>query len=255
MTEVFAADWLALRAPADDRARDPGLVAALADWARGRPIRINDIGGGDGATRRAIGGTLPGARWLVVDADPALLLHAAAAGAEISLVDLAARPEAAFAGGPNLMTASAFFDLVSEDWIAAFAEGLATRRLPLYAALTYDGRENWRPTPPHEAAAREAFRADMRRDKGFGPALGAAAHAMLAAALRARGYEVREAESDWRLERGRDDALIAALAEGGAEAPMVRAALSRSALAEWRAGRGAAETVLIGHRDLLALPR
>lgn len=254
MSDSFSADWLALRAPADDRARDAGLLAALAGWAAGRPLRVNDIGGGSGATRRAVGPALPAARWRIVDADPALLALAAAAGAETALADLAARPEAALEGAPDLLAASAFFDLVSAAWIGRFADLLAARRLPLYAALTYDGREDWRPAPPQEAAAHAAFLADMRRDKGFGPALGPAAHDALAAALRARGYAVTEARSDWRLVRGRDEALISALAEGGAAAPLVRAALPGAALQDWRAGRAAAAEATVGHMDLLAIP-
>ncbi len=245
----FSLDWLRLRADADDRARAPGLLARAVAFGAGQPLLVADLGGGAGATRRALGPHLPRARWRVLDHDRALL-SAIPPGPDLEAVeaDLAARPEAAFEGGPGLIAASAFFDLVSAEWIGRFADLLAAARLPLYAALTYDGRETWEPAPPGEAEALVAFHADMGRDKGFGSALGPAAPDALAAALRARGYRVEEAASDWVLEAGRDDALIAALAEGGA------AALGPAAPAGWAAGRAAARAVRIGHRDLWAEP-
>ena len=128
----------------------------------------------------------PAATWRVLDDDPALLARLPA-GVEPVRADLAAAPEAAFAPAPRLVAASAFFDLTSAVWIERFADLLAASKVALYAALTYDGREVWSPKPAEEDAALAAFNRDMRRDKGFGPALGAAAHdALLAceAALR-----------------------------------------------------------------------
>ncbi|WP_340107112.1 class I SAM-dependent methyltransferase [Pikeienuella sp. HZG-20] len=251
----FSADWLALRAGADDRARNPGLLDRLTTWADGRPLLITDLGGGTGATRRALAPRLPAARWRILDHDAALLAAISPRpDLEIVLIDLAAAPGGVFEPAPDLITASAFFDLVSLDWIRRLAARLAAARAPLYAALTYDGQEDWRPEPPHEARALGAFHRDMRADKGFGPALGPAAHGALAAALRGFGYAVHEGESDWRLARPEDQALIEALAAGGAAAGEVRAALAPAALRDWRAAREAANTVRIGHRDLLAFP-
>lgn len=251
----FSAEWLALRAEADDRARAPGLVETLARWAGERSILIADLGGGSGATRRALAPQLPTARWRVLDHDPALLA-AIPPGPDLELVeaDLAADPDAAFKGPPDLVAASAFFDLVSAEWIEGFVERLAARATPLYAALTYDGREEWRPAPAHEAAALRAFHRDMGSDKGFGPALGPAAADRLAAALRARGFSVVEATSDWRLSRPADAALMAALAAGGAEVAEVRAALTIDERRAWVEGRAAAKSAMVGHRDLVAFP-
>ena len=48
----FSPEWLALRAPADEAARDPALLRRAAKWAGGGLIA--DIGGGTGASFRAL---------------------------------------------------------------------------------------------------------------------------------------------------------------------------------------------------------
>jgi SAM-dependent methyltransferase len=248
----FSSDWLALREPADRAARDAGLTDALAGWAAGRELTAADLGCGTGSTFRALAPRLPGARWTLIDNDPALLAEAARrTGAETRALNLAAEPEAAARAGDVVM-ASALFDLVSADWLERFLDALP-RHAALYAALSYDGREAWTPEPPHEAEALAAFRAHQQGDKGFGPALGPEAGAALAEGLRARGWRVATADSPWRL--GEDQAALrAALAEGAAAAVAETGALSAAALADWRAGRAAAARAEIGHLDVLALP-
>lgn len=244
----FSAEWLALRAPADDAARDRGLIERLKNWAADRPIKIADLGGGSGAAHRALSPILPQATWRILDDDPALLAlipH----GAEAVETNLAATLDDVFAAKPDLLTAFAFIDLVSEDWLAELADQIAGTGAAIYAPLTYDGIEVWRPTPPHEAEALAAFNADMRRDKGFGPAQGAKAAPRLAELLRVRGYDVSTATSPWRLTKG---PLLTALAEGSAGA--VAPQLSPEKAKAWGQGRLAADTAEIGHIDLLALP-
>ena len=267
----FAPRWLALRAQADEAARDAGLVSQLDDWAKGRPgpLKVVDLGCGAGATFAALDPHLPGADWLLVDNDPDLLEIAArcggAEGGSVSTarVDLADAVEGAVAGA-DLVTASAFFDLCSEAWIrrlvAALPDGAG-----FYAALTYDGAELWTPAHPAEREAQKLFRAHQRRDKGFGPALGPEAADALAEALHESGREVRRAPSAWRLSRRRDGALIEELAAGcaaavaealdeGGRAAEEASGIDDEAFAEWAATRAAAEAVLIGHEDILALP-
>ncbi|MGG7566430.1 class I SAM-dependent methyltransferase [Rhodovulum sp. DZ06] len=259
----FSPDWLALRAPADAAARDAGLVALLDDWAKTRPgpLKVVDLGCGAGATFAALDACLPGADWLLLDNDPDLLEIAAAcapgdpgAGSVTTgRADLNDSIEGAVAGA-DLVTASALFDLASQAWIdrlvAALPKGAA-----LYAALSYDGAESWVPAHEAEREAQKAFRAHQRRDKGFGgPALGPEAADALVEALVASGRDVRRAPSAWRLERPRDGALIEALAAGSAAAVAEIGTLDEESFAEWAAARVAAEEVLIGHEDILALP-
>ena len=256
----FSADWLALRAGADRRARDPGLAARLsAFFGGGEGLRVLDLGAGTGAMLAATAPLLgPGQRWRLIDSDAALLDRAAqppgmAPGVVIERVvaDLSGDMASLFDPAPDLVTASAFFDLCGAAWIDRLVGHAAPAGAALYAALTYDGREDWSPTHPLDHAVRAAFHADQRRDKGLGPALGPDAAPHLAGALGAAGYTVLTAASDWRLAAPADGPLIAALAAGTAAA--VAPVLGDRA-AEWRQARNAATAVTIGHVDLLAFP-
>lgn len=252
----FPAEWLALRAGADARARDAGLVARLAAHLGARPVRILDLGAGTGASLRALAPRIEARQhWVLADGDAALLARAApVAGATLErrAVDLAAGLEALFDPAPDLVTASAFLDLCGAEWLGRLARRAAAAGAAVYAALSYDGRESWQPPHPLDAEVLAAFHADQRRDKGLGPALGPDAHGWLRDRLRDLGYRVAEAPSDWRLAAPADAALIRALAEGSAAAVAPR--LGARVAEDWRAARTGAERVTIGHRDLLALP-
>ena len=57
------------------------------------------------------------------------------------------------------------------------ARTIAARALPVYAALTYDGRIDLSPADPLDATIASAVNAHQHTDKGFGPALGPSAAA------------------------------------------------------------------------------
>jgi len=86
-------------------------------------------------------------------------------------VDLAHDLEAALDGAVDLVTTTALLDLVSEPWLDRLVTEIAARRLPLYAALSYDGRIVFDPPVPGDAAIMAAVNAHQRGDKGFGRAL------------------------------------------------------------------------------------
>lgn len=252
----FAADWLTLRAPADARARNRRVALALRRAMAGRRgLRVLDLGAGTGNNMAATGPLLPpGQHWSLVDSDAALLARARPRrGATLSrrTADLAEGIGALLTPLPDLVTASAFFDLAGGAWIEALAAELARRRLPLYTVLSYTGVEEWAPPHPQDAVIRDAFHADQRRDKGLGPALGPEAHAALRRALQSAGYRIVEGASDWVLESGRDSALIDELAQGTGRALAPR--LGQLA-EEWGGARRRASRVRISHADLLALP-
>src|SRR5436190_1876555 len=122
----FSPDWLALREPADHRARNAGLAAQVTAFLAGRdPVRIVDLGCGTGSNLRALAPHLgPRQHWTLVDVDAALL--EAARGAldawrttapgidltiEFARADLNAELDRVLAPGADLVTAAALFDL------------------------------------------------------------------------------------------------------------------------------------------------
>lgn len=253
----FSADWLALRAEADSRARSRELEERLAaSLPRDRALRVLDLGAGTGANLRHLSPMLPGQQhWRIVDNDPVLLAHVSLAeGVVVETVaaDLLGDLEDLFDPAPDLVTASAFFDLAGAAVADRIVAATVTAGAVFLAVLSYDGREVWHPAHPLDEAVLAAFHADQRRDKGLGTALGPDATGHLARAFEAAGYSVAERPSDWVLEAPRDAALIAMLARGSADA--VAPVLGGEAAADWHRARTEATRVIVGHRDLLALP-
>jgi len=250
----FDAEWLDLRAPADDRARDAGLLHRAIAHA-GPGARMLDLGCGTGATVRAFAAAGAGALdWCLLDNDPALLSLARRhhPEAEVRVCDLSDL-ETVDLADVRMVTASALFDLVSEDWASRLFDRLARHRIALYAALSYDGVMHWSPEDRDDAAVTECFNHHQCGDKGFGPALGPQAVARMTALLTACGYEVFSAPSPWVLEPSEarlQDALLSGIAAAAQEAGFDDAggwaARRRDAI-----GHGRAE---IGHLDILALP-
>ena len=145
----FSEEWLRLREPADAAARNPeiasGLAAHLADRTK---VTFVDLGCGAGANLRHTALLLSRDMrqcWRLLDHDPRLLLSARGqlaagpinfqtppsgalqlekGGREIEVsfceADLNGNIER-FLQPDEIVTASAFFDLVSRDWIVRFA--------------------------------------------------------------------------------------------------------------------------------------
>lgn len=285
----FSAAWLALREPYDRRARNPAVLNALATEFAGRDsVAAVDLGCGTGATPRAVSALLPPRQdWLLVDRDTSLLAVAKAAVAaggmseherrtadsalaapacpprhpQIGVVtlalDLAASLEAAVENGADLVTLSALLDLVSADWLDRLVAVLARRQLPLYAALSYDGRVTLAPPARHDDAVVAAVNRHQCTDKGFGPALGPAAAQLAPARLRSRGFAVVAGTSDWYF-AAEDHDIQAAMLAGWAEAAAamgVAAPLLAGWLEERRAHLAAGRaTMRVGHVDFFASP-
>jgi len=275
----FSPDWLALREPADHAARAATIADEVFAYFSGRPaITLADLGCGTGSNLRAMAAHLPARQiWRLVDWD-SNLLHAARGclvawadraetdGADMRLqktghditlrleqADLARDFESVLDRHADLVTATAFFDLVSAHWIDDFVAALARRRLPLYAILTYDGHEHWSPPHASDAPVLAAFHAHQQRDKGFGPAAGPFAAAHLVQALEEQGYRVASAASPWKLDQTQR-ALMGELARGAASAVAETGLVGDVELASWRAARADAEACMIGHVVLFATP-
>jgi SAM-dependent methyltransferase len=278
----FSAQWLALREPADHRARDASLrdqvVHDLIHLARVRPgpIKVVDVGCGSGSNLRALAPHMPATQhWTLVDYDPALLSAAKVTlmqwadqtvsdqdllvllknGKHISIKflceDLSSHLDTVLSLPMDLLTAAAFFDLVAESWLERFC-GLL--RSPLYTVLTYNGKEIWHPPEPMDAAMLKAFHAHQQTDKGFGVAAGPNAANVMETLLKARGFAVSTAQSPWKLAAA-DRNLIEQLAIGSAGAVLETKQVSVEEVSAWKRSRSVAQTCEIGHTDLYARPR
>jgi len=201
----FPAEWLALREPYDKRARNAAVLDAVAAAVADRAaVAVVDLACGTGSTLRALSPRLPATQiWRLADNDLGLLARAAALANPPKLntdpvaVDLARDLEVVLDGPVELVTTSALLDLVSHDWLDRLATECAARRLPVYAALTYDGLATLEPADSLDSILIDAVNAHQKTDKGFGPALGPAAAASAPQCFKALGYVVTQGASDW----------------------------------------------------------
>jgi len=262
----FSADWLSRREPHDLRARNPTVLDAVAaSFEQLSSVQVVDLACGTGSTLRALGPFLPAQQnWKLIDNDLGLLARAKAtpfakhATVAAIALDLNRDLEAALDGPVDLVATSALLDLVSEHWLDRLAVEIATRSIPLYAALSYDGRIGLTPFDPLDAAIAAAVNAHQRTDKGFGPALGPAAAAFAIARFEALGYSVVHGASDWAM--GPDDIDIQTeILAGWASAAHDIGALSLADTTAWLTRRRAAiaagcSSLHVGHVDFFATP-
>jgi hypothetical protein len=262
----FSADWLALREPYDRAARNATVLDALgAHFAAQSSIAVVDLACGTGSTLRAVSGHLPARQnWRLVDNDLSLLARASALGEPPRLIvtarplDLARDLELALDGPLDLVTTSALLDLVSADWLDRLIVEAAARRLPVYAALSYDGRVVAEPSDRFDTELLAGFNAHQRTDKGFGPALGPDAPGRAVERLGHVGYSVVQGRSDWVLTppaREIQEALFASFADIGAVATQMTAKEIAGWLARRRAHLAQGRSHLtVGHVDIFAWP-
>jgi hypothetical protein len=262
----FSAQWLALREPYDAKARNAAVLDAVAAAFQGQSsISVVDLACGTGATLRAIGGRLPSQQnWRLVDNNLSLLAHAAGLSRP-PLMAVAARPidlardlELALDGPTDIVVTSALLDLVSAEWIERLAVEAAARRLPVYAALTYQGRATFDPAEPFDLEMLAAVNRHQRGDKGFGPALGPEAGLRAVKNFERVGYKVLPGSSDWDF--GPDDREIQLqVFTGWADAVDELGDLPSTAVAAWLERRRAIAAagrsrMRIGHLDFFATP-
>lgn len=265
--ERFSADWLALREPADHRARAADLLPPLrAAWRKRGWRRILDLGSGAGSNLRYLAPKLPGAQaWTLLDHDADLLARAAPADPAHQITrrrgDLAREGLAAVADA-QLVTCSALLDLVSADWLRSLVRACRAASCGVLLALSYDGTIRWLPAAEDagDRLVQKLVNAHQRRARRPAPALGPDAAPAAAELLAAAGYQATLRPSPWQL--GPGDAALARellagweraaleVADGPAQARRVRA---------WSARRrqtiaAASFRLVVGHQDLLALP-
>ncbi len=273
----FSPEWLRLREPVDHRSRDKALAAKLkSHFEQRETIDVVDLGCGAGSNIRATSALLCSEQnWTLVDYDPRLLRasrETLPAWADIARpdgdalvlekggktirvtfrqADLNKNLDAALGPKPDLVTASALFDLCSSDFLNALADAIAARGAAFYTVLTYNGVQTWTPGHPADLALAAAFHAHQTTDKGFGAAAGPSAPTVLKAALVQAGLVVTEGDSPWVLVAA-DRQLIADLASGFADAVAETGTVAPATIADWRTIKRTG--AVVGHTDTLALP-
>lgn len=292
--ERFDADWLALREPADARARSVDPLDPLRDHlsdatrtagSRLGPMRpagpalleVLDLGSGTGATTRWLAPRLDGPQhWVLLDHDPDLLAVAAqrcayvrdAAGGPVAtstrtadLTDLSAHDVA----GTALITGSALLDVLTRSEVDALAALCAAAGCAALFTLSVAGSVALDPPDPMDREIAAAFDAHQRRTAGTRRLLGPDAVAATSSAFGRRGFEVSLADSPWRLGNGSpgsqgSSALMRAWLDGWLAAAESQHPVLGAGLADYRRRReediaSGRLRVDVGHHDLLALPR
>jgi SAM-dependent methyltransferase len=262
----FSSDWLALREPHDVRARNPAVLDAVVASLVGTPsLRIVDIACGTGSTLRALAPRFPaGQNWRLVDNDLSLLARASdmarPAGVTLTTVpiDLNHDLEAALDGPTDLVTTSALLDLVSEVWLDRLVVETLARSIPVYAALSYDGRIDISPSNSFDAAIIAAVNAHQRGDKGFGPALGPAAADAAIARFESLDCAIIHDKSDW-IVGPNDREFQMEILSGWASAARELGDLPLGDIVAWLTWRRDAvavgrSSIRVGHVDIFARP-
>lgn len=257
----FSADWLALREPFDRRARNETVlksVRALLDAHHS--VHIVDIACGTGSTYRALSPLIAARQnWRLFDNDLSLLARISASpDIKVVPLDLNHDLEAALDGAVDLVTMSALLDLVSGEWMERLAVEAAARRIPVYAALSYDGTATLDPHDPLDDAVVAAVNAHQRRDKGFGPALGPAAAQAATDRFHKVGYTVNEGRSDWVF-RPTDREIQTETLSGWATAAREMGSIPLADVMGWLTRRrdhvsAGRSSIRVGHIDVLARP-
>lgn len=261
----FSAAWLELREPFDRRARNPDVIRAVANALAARPaVSIVDLACGTGSTFRALSPEIDARQnWRLIDNDLSLLARTpqpAPPNRNVTTIpiDISHDLEAALDGPVDLVTTSALLDLVSDDWLQRLVEEIGARRLPLYAALSYDGRVEFDPVDQADAAIVAAVNAHQRTDKGFGAALGPEAWREAVARFERVGYAVTQGPSDWVFEPSHHEIQTEVLS-GWAAAARETGNVPLAKVIDWLARRRAhvaagRSSIRVGHVDFFARP-
>jgi hypothetical protein len=261
----FSAAWLELREPYDRRARNPAVIDAMAAALRGLPsVTIVDLACGMGSTFRALSPRIEARQnWRLGDNDLSLLARAPQSSPpNINVatvpIDINHDLEAALDGPLDLIVTSALLDLVSEDWLERFVVEAAARRLPAYAALSYDGRIEFSPADGTDKTIIAAVNAHQRTDKGFGAALGPLAARAAIERFERVGYAVVQGAADWMFGPKDKDIQFETLSGWAAAAREIGGSSLNEVIA-WLARRrelvaAGRSTIRVGHVDFFARP-
>ena len=261
----FSAAWLKLREPYDLRARNAAVIGAMIAALADRPsVNIVDLACGTGSNFRALSPHIEARQnWRLVDNDLSLLARVPRPKSSYITVttvpvDLDHDLEAALDGPLDLITTSALFDLVSDEWLQRLAVEAAARHLPVYAALSYNGRIAMTPADASDEQVIAAFNAHQRNDKGFGPALGPAAAQAAVKRFERVGYSVVQGDADWMF-APQDREIQIEILSGWAAAARDTGDVPLVDVIGWLTRRrdlvaSGLSSIRVGHVDLFAYP-
>ena len=167
--------------------------------------------------------------------------------------------EAALDGPLDLVTTSALLDLVSDEWLERFAVEAAARRLPVYAALSYNGKVELQPSDAADVKVIAAVNAHQRTNKGFGPALGPNAAAAAVERFEGVGYTVIQGKSNWEF-GSQDRQIQLEILSGWAAAAREMDTVPLSQVIDWLGRRrdlvmASRSLIRVGHVDFMARPK
>lgn len=260
------ADWLALRRPADEEAREPTHTLLARLWRHlhaapnarpGEPVHVVDLGAGTGANQAWLAPRLPfPARWTLVDHDASLLDAPGHGPGRRVLADLDALPRLLHADGAwaQVVTCAALLDLLTPAALTGVVDAALDVGAPALFALTVTGVVEVDPPDADDATLGAAFDAHQRRDGRAGPD----APGRLHAAASRRGAEIVTVHTPWRLDSRYSD-LLERYVRDRADVAVEQDPGLRDRARAWRDRRlaDAAErrlTVRVGHEDVLVLP-
>ena len=270
------------------------LPVRLARWrkrAPGEALAVIDLGCGHGANLRALAPYLGGAQhWRLFDHDPALLAAVPQAIApwahrhdfRFKVEDDAGAVRAIDIAGPNFhakvvcqrvdlaqglatlafgeapfVTACALLDLVSAPWLQMLIRKAQAARAALLFGLNVDGRTTWNPVDRDDESVHRLFSQHQRRDKGFGPALGSQAAAIVLQQMACAGYETLQTQTDWVIDGAQAPEMQLAMIEGMAAAALEQDPAAQGVVLAWKTRRSAgigSSRLRVGHLDIVATP-
>ena len=268
-------DWLDLRRPVDDAARQESLqllddaVARLRDGTEPgtKSLLTIDIGAGTGNSSQWFDAVLRARlsdweiNWVLLDSDETSLDLAAAAlpHARTVCAPIAALPALStellsaseFQGSKLLLTCSALLDVLTETDLTAVVRTLTDHDGLGLFLLSLVGGWTLEPAHPHDAAIDAAFTAHQHRDGR----LGHHAPEHLMSLARRNGLTAVEGPSPWRLEAPADRTFLSRFLSERLDAAVDEdPALAEAAQAWWTQKQSQLDSglrVRVDHRDVL----
>lgn len=251
-------EWLSIREAMDSRFRSSRLAQEFMDGASNTRLII-DLGCGTGTNYRYLSRLRErGAPWLCIDYDGEVLQTASdqctSKRVRFEKADLSTDLSAIPFGDDVSITASAFLDLTSENWLVRFAKLAA--RSPMLISMTVSGSPIWYPIDEFDAEISLCLKQHRQSDHGFGPAAGSLAAQFLATKLTSLDCSVSLEASDWLLDKQQMEVLstLVKSVHRRASLTLPRDQIDRWAELRQQQARMGILKMEIPHLDLLSLP-